>query len=142
MSRVSFDFDGTLGDNYKIRLFARELIRQGHEVWIVTARWSNTNDYCPFILQKYTKSINHKDLYEVAKWCGISDNHVHFCNMAPKAEFFRIESSENNAFLWHLDDDMAEIDEINASTSTIGISCLKGPNWRLKCMELIKNDNG
>jgi len=142
MLRISFDADGTLLGSYKIRLFARDLVNKGYEVWIVTARYSNTNDYCPEFLQKYAKSVNHKDLYEAAKWCGITEDHIHFCNMAPKAEFFRVQASENTHFLWHLDDDPEEINEINASTVTNGISCLKGPNWRLKCMELINRFNG
>jgi len=38
--KVSFDFDGTLSKK-DVQKFAKELVEEGHEVWIVTSRFSN-----------------------------------------------------------------------------------------------------
>lgn len=132
MIKISFDFDGSL-DRESLQKYAMELISKEFEIWIVTARFSNTNDYCPDFLQKFAMSANHKDLFTVADQCGISIDHIKFMNMAPKYEFF----FENEDFLWHLDDDYVECREINQDTKTVGISCANGSNWIAKCERLI-----
>lgn len=127
MARVSFDYDGTFGSNHKIRCFAKILIKNNHEVWIVTARYEDLSKYDPNL------KATHNALFRQAKWCGITKEHIKFCNMQPKAMFF-----ENKDFLWHLDDDPEELDQINVDTPTIGVSCITG-NWLHTCRDLIKN---
>jgi len=42
-------------------------------------------------------------------------------------------------FLWHLDDDWIENDEINQNAKPIkGINCWGTPNWRQKCEKIIE----
>lgn len=134
MSKVSFDFDGTLGSSYKIRRYAKQLVQDGHEVWIVTARWENVKNYNWSV-------FDHSDLFKVADWCGITKEHIKFCNMLPKADFFYDQLRDGDPFLWHLDDDREEISMINNETITQGISCRKGPNWRILCNQLINKQN-
>ena len=38
--KVSFDFDGTLSRK-DVQKLAKELVSEGHEVWIVTSRFSD-----------------------------------------------------------------------------------------------------
>jgi len=135
--KISFDFDGTIGHQKSIQEYARQLIDDGHEVWIVTRRYANPDDYGQLFCQAYgIKDIvkEHKQLFDVAKECGITIDHIHFMNMVDKYEFF----ARNKGFLWHLDDDQFEIDDINQYTETIGISCSNRSNWKSKCERLIK----
>lgn len=87
--RISFDFDGTLTQEVIQRLcviFARD----GHEIWIVTARldkieWNN-------------------DLYKIADFLGIPKERIHFTGGSYKWEFLHI-----NEFDLHFDDDYMEV---------------------------------
>jgi len=135
--KVSFDADGTLLGAQSIRDYAKELIANGHEVWIVTRRYANPDDYGKLFCIAYgIKDVykEHRQLFEVAKECGITNDHIHFMDMVDKFEFF----ARNTDFLWHLDDDQLEINDINKQTKTVAISCSNGSNWKNKCERLIK----
>ena len=135
--RISFDVDGTLLHQKSIQEFAKELIKRGVEVHIVTRRYSSPDSYGDLFCQVYgIKDIKkeHQELFDVADECGISRDNIHFMNMADKWEFF----DQNKGFLWHLDDDQFEIDDINSHTETVGISCANGSSWRGKCERLLR----
>lgn len=134
--KISFDFDSTLSTP-SVQKYAKELVELGYEVWICTARFDSEERYTDDFKVKY-KILDirdeHRRLFDVAKKCGISEDHIKFMNMAPKYEFF----TENEGFLWHLDDDYIECREINQNTKTVAVSCANGSNWRHKCERLIK----
>lgn len=141
MARLSFDYDGTMSDNYKVRQFAKKLVEDGHEVWIVTARYEDIANYNRQFCAMYdidNVEKQHLDLFVKAKWCGIPLSRIHFCNMNPKVEFFIEEQRRGRLFLWHLDDDPAEIEDINGCSKTIGINVKKCGNWRILCNNLIE----
>lgn len=135
--KISFDADGTLVHNKNIQDFARELFQRGFEVHIVTRRFASADDYGALFCQVYgIKDIKkeHQELFVVAEHCSIPVENIHFMNMADKYEFF----AQNEGFLWHLDDDNAECNDINRFTKTVAVSCSNGSSWRGKCERLIR----
>ena len=135
MIKLSFDADGTLLAKPYLQEYARELISRGFEVWIVTARYDSEERYTEDFKIKYNiLSIKdeHKYLFDVAERCGITTDHIKFMNMNLKSEFFI-----DRDFLWHLDDDQFECNDINKNTNTVAIQC-NSSNWKHKCERLIK----
>lgn len=92
--KVSFDFDGVLTTNDGIEL-AREYIRQGNDVWIVTRRRKMFDD----------------PVYKVAKQLGIGTLKVIFTNGEMKWKTIL----ENEIEL-HIDNNPDEVDLINENT--------------------------
>lgn len=135
MISVSFDADGSLLAKPQLQEYARELIARGFQVWIVTARYDRVELYSDEFKVKYKIldiEAEHKHLYDIASECGIQRDHIQFMNMALKSEFFK-----DNDFLWHLDDDQFECNDINKNTNTVAIQC-NSSNWKHKCERLIK----
>lgn len=122
MTKVSFDFDGTL-DRLSVQEYAKELVNLGHEVWVCTARVSDKN--AP------SKEWN-KDLWNICDLIGIEKEHVVFCEYDDKYTFFK-----DKDFIWHLDDDFTELKLINKLTDTIGISVFGNNVWKSKCNKLL-----
>ena len=130
MKKISFDFDSTLDTEY-IQKYAHELMLQGYDIHIVTSRPENWAQSWTLSGNKYIL-WNNNDLREVAKSLGIKDENIHFTGYDNKYKFF-----ENEDFIFHLDDDWSEIDEINSFTKTKGI--LFDNNWEENCNELLKS---
>jgi hypothetical protein len=132
--KVSFDFDGTL-DKKAVQKYAKELVNDGYEVWIVTARFSDISMYGNYFMEKYGLKNLQEDfdnLFKVAKEVGINEDHIDFQNMAPKIEFLY-----DKGFVWHLDDDPQELYNIKKNNTTcIAIDVLKN-DWKLKCNKLL-----
>ena len=131
--KISFDFDGCLSKP-KVQKYAKELVNKGIDVHIVTRRYENTAMYTKRDIINFgilNLIDEHNDLFRIAEEVGIKKENIHFMNMANKELFF----IENSDFIWHLDDVHKEIEEINASTNTIGISVYC--NYRNKCNKLI-----
>lgn len=127
MTKVSFDFDGTL-DREDVQGYAKSLIDLGIEVWICTARFSE-HEY-------YSKRWND-DLYKVSDKIGIKRSNIKFCSMSDKYLFF-----EDKDFIFHLDDDMTEIKMINEYTKTKGVNLFGNSEWMAECqMQLNKFKN-
>ena len=115
--RLSFDFDGSI-ERESLQKYAEELVQRGHEVWIVTRRYSDINNYTKEFCKQYgiTNLIHeHKHLFTVAAKCGIKPENIHFMDMVEKYHFFQ----RNESFLWHLDDNYIECREINQNTKTV-----------------------
>lgn len=136
--KVSFDFDGTL-DSPIVQEYAKELIRRGVEVHLVTSRRSEEYFMSLFPYKpEGSFSLINEDLFAVAEQVGIPVGNIHFTNGIYKAEFF----SKNKDFIWHLDDILEEIEFI-AKT----IDCLTIPVYVLVsdfkeiCEELIEGCN-
>jgi len=119
MKKVSFDFDSTLSRTH-VQDFARSLVNKGYEIWIVTSRFEDCDNY--------NFKTNNDDLFEVAKDVGIPKSQIQFMNMEDKYEFFL-----DKDFIFHLDDDWVEINMINSKTNTQGISCFGTSGWKNKC---------
>ena len=122
--KVSFDFDDTLSKR-RAQSFAKALIARGVEVWIVTSRYSDLRR------GGWDQKGYNDDLWEVADRLGIPSNRVVFTDQKPKADFFL-----GSDFVWHLDDDPVELEEINEQTSVPAID-VKGSFWINKCVELL-----
>ena len=136
--KVSFDFDGSLGDLPKLQKYAKQLVDKGIEVWIVTGRYENIEDYTPAFCDAYSITDlkkQHEHLFIVAERCGITKNHIQYMNMDDKWKFF----NKNEGFLWHIDDDTYEILDINSFTNTKAI--LTTDMWKQICNKLIKDYN-
>jgi len=122
--KVSFDFDSTLSIDI-VEQYAKELIEQGHEIWIVTSRFK--------YFDKSRNKVNNSDLYEVADRIGIKEDHIHFCEMENKSEFLK-----DKEFLWHLDDDAIELSFIRTDTTVFPIWRYQGINWKQQCQDLLR----
>lgn len=127
--KISFDFDSTLS-THAIQSYAKKLIARGFDVWIVTSRY-NTETHIKQFSGNYPHYAN-KDLYKIAEELGIPKDHIYFTNMACKYHFFK-----DKDFIWHLDDDKIENEEINEYTSTKSINPYE-KNWINECEKLIK----
>jgi len=121
--KVSFDYDSTLSEDY-VEDYAKTLVDDGHEVWLVTSRLGNGKEPNPHW---------NDDLYECASRVGISKEHIYFCSMANKSEFLK-----DKGFLWHLDDDVIELSFIRTDTDVFPIYHNRGNGWRLYCDDLIR----
>lgn len=95
--KVSFDYDGTL-DTAKGRLKAKELIKNGYDVYIVTAR--NKGESGP--------------VYRMADQLGIPHDKVHFTNGRPKSDTLKLLGIQK-----HYDNNPDVIDEIKNNAPNI-----------------------
>jgi len=126
MLKVSFDFDATLSTEH-IQKYAKELIERGIEVWIVTSRWENVDNYKHFI------NATNDDLFKVAEDLGIPRERIHFTNMEDKWEFLK-----DKDFIVHLDDDWVENKMILKYTKTKAVNSFGNSSWRQKCERILK----
>lgn len=126
--KISFDFDNTL-TRQSVQEFATDLVHEGHEVWIVTSRYSEEG--APDNLKSRVK-VSNEDVFMVAEDCGINLNHIHFTNMEFKVNFL-----EENNFSIHIDDDVSELFEIrNRANSCIPIN-VDFLSWKEDCLNII-----
>lgn len=130
---VSFDFDGTLSREF-VQSYAKQLITEGHDVWIVTSRFGDDEKYKRFFLTSAGVNLTNSDLFEVADKLGIKRDHIVFTDMQEKWIYF-----ENHPeFVWHLDDDWVENRQILNNTKVKAIDSISSPNWIHKCDKLLK----
>lgn len=129
MKKVSFDFDSTL-DNEIVQKFVIELMNDGFDIHIVTSRpkqpfenWKSRNN--PYFIW------DNDDLYQISEILNIKKENIHFMGYKPKVEFFE----DNKDFLFHLDDDKLEINEINSIEGVRGV--FFDDNWKENCLNLI-----
>ena len=130
--KVSFDFDSTL-DRKEVQRFAKELVAEGHEVWIITSRRSNEDAALldPWIKDRVIRS--NKKLFRVADNIGIKREHIIFCNFAVK-----LNSIAGQGFAFHLDDDPDELMEILFSTDACKPINVDHPEWEIDCRQILK----
>jgi len=132
--KLSFDFDGTI-ELQPIKEYARKLIEQGHEVWIVTSRFGDDEKYKRFFSTTTNVDLTNNDLWKLAEEIGIPKSQIHFTDMSDKADWLK-----GKGFLWHIDDDWVENRQIlNTCAPTKAISSWGNPNWERKCNRLIAN---
>ena len=128
-TKISFDFDNTL-DLRIVQDYAKILIKDGLEVWIITSRYNNEEAKIRF----HTDNWN-EDLFKAAKELGIPNEQIIFTNMELKADVI-----EGMDLLWHLDDDSIELEFINDGTQCIGVERGRKNDWRKECETIIKNN--
>jgi hypothetical protein len=91
--RISFDFDGCLGDNRTIQQLATALLAGGAEVFILTSR---------------CKNLWNTDLFLIASQIGINNDNIIFACDICKAEIF-----QKMKFDLHFDDNLTDVHKIN-----------------------------
>ncbi len=132
-NKVSFDFDGTLTLD-EIKDYAKDLIRRGFDVHIITARYHDEH------VHKYGnvqwKMAGNDDIYDfVRKHLRLSKDKIIFCNMEPKGPHIN-----HIPFIFHIDDDQTELCSVQDYTSIITVYA-KDPHWKTKCEKAIKLNN-
>lgn len=121
--KVSFGFDNMLSSEIASE-FAKELVEQGHEVWVVTRR--NENNI-------HNTKEHNTWLFEIAEEIGIKKEHIHFCNMCDKFHFFK-----DKDFLFHLDNNNNDLELIRTETNVFPIYQRSGNDWENQCKDLIR----
>lgn len=128
--RISFDFDGTLEDEFgdilvnsqksEIQKIAKNYIRQGNDVIIITKRYGPEN----FMLGLGNEHLKVKKL---AKELGIDK--IYFTNREPKFSYII-----NLGVDIHFENDEYDIELINKYCQESGHKCLvvpiEDPYWR------------
>jgi hypothetical protein len=128
MKKISFDFDSTLSRT-DVQEFAKSLISEGFDVWIVTSRFDdNTAEEKNWWWIKK----NNKELYDIAESCGIKKENIIFTQMIDKIEFLK-----DKGFLFHLDDDELEIEFIKESGDSCEGIWVELKDWKEKCKKMI-----
>lgn len=134
--KVSFDFDSTL-DRKDVQQFAKELVKEGHEVWITTSRISNEQsklEYtCNYTLDRIFKS--NKKLFRVADNVGIKREHITFCNFLDKINFIM-----ERGFAFHLDDDVDELIAIMDSNDPCKPINVEHSEWEMDCRKILNSN--
>ena len=129
MKKISFDFDGTLARK-DIHAFAKEMAQAGHEVWIVTSRFSDEE-----ALSKSWHWIpgQNEKVFAAADDIGIPAERIVFTNKSPKIEFL-----EGKGFALHLDDDADELMDIFSSKDPCAPINANHSDWEYFCREEIQ----
>ena len=128
--KVSFDYDGTLALPH-VEEFAKELVEQGYEVWVVTSRVSEEDS----ILHPWGGTDRNKDLWESCKRIGIPEDRVKFTAFVDKIEFL-----DGMGFLFHLDDDLYELTAIMESKDSCQPLNVGHFEWKENCLEVLNKN--
>jgi hypothetical protein len=128
MKKVSFDFDGTLSRT-DVQSFAKSLVENGHDVWIVTSRIATEP-----ALKKGWHWIErqNEELYDVAKKCGIPKDKIVFTEHVDKIVFLK-----DKGFTFHLDDDEHELMMILESKDSCSPLNVGHFEWEENCKQLL-----
>ena len=123
--KVSFDFDGTL-EHKNVQQYAKQLIDDGIEVWVVTTRWDENHKH------KYPQNATLDDLWKVVDELGIPRHHVRFTCMEWKYTYLN-----GTEFCWHLDDNISEIDEARKHGCNVKIIDVLQSDWQQDCNDYL-----
>jgi hypothetical protein len=129
--KVGFDFDSTLSRK-DVQEFAKELVNEGHEVWIVTSRFDDES-----AMKKnwhWIKGQNQK-LFDVAEDCGIKKENIHFTCMESKSIFIK-----NKGFVFHIDDDVDELMAILNSKDSCKTVNVDHFEWKETCKNILQKN--
>ena len=133
--KVSFDFDHTLSRK-DVQSFAKELVSEGHEVWLVTSRFSD--EAAKEKKWHWIEGQNQK-LFDVAEDCGIKKENIHFTCMESKSIFLK-----DKGFIFHLDDDDIELMDIFESNKFDQSKCfpvhVEHFEWKETCRNILKKN--
>lgn len=129
MSKVSFDFDGTL-EFQGVQKYAKQLIDRGVDVWVVTTRWDENHKH------KYPSNATLDDLWEVVDRLGIPRWKVRFTCMQWKWNYLK-----DTTFVWHLDDNDQEYKEAFVNGCNVPIVDVMKSNWKEVCENILNDEN-
>ena len=127
--KVSFDFDHTLSRK-DVQSFAKDLVNEGHEVWIVTSRFSD--EVAKEKKWHWIEGQNQR-LFDVAEECGIKKENIQFTCMESKSVFLK-----DKGFLFHLDDDDIELMDILESKDKCRAIHVDHFEWKETCKNILK----
>jgi len=127
--KVSFDFDHTLSRK-DVQSFAKELANEGHEVWIVTSRFSD--EAAKEKKWHWIEGQNQK-LFDVAEECGIKKENIYFTCMESKSHFLK-----GKGFIFHLDDDDIELMDILETKDGCRPIHVDHFEWKETCKNILK----
>jgi hypothetical protein len=143
--KVSFDFDGTI-ERSDVKEYAKELIRRGVEVWIVTTRYDCNHKHkwtSMFPGREWAEMYESNDsdpnyhVWGVAEWLGIPRHHVRFTCMEWKYTYLT-----GTKFAWHLDDNIEEIERAMHHECSVPIINVNLKNWQDECEKRITSLGG
>ena len=133
--KVSFDFDHTLSRK-DVQAFAKQLVDEGHEVWIVTSRFSD--EAAKEKKWHWIEGQNQK-LFDVAEDCGIKKENIQFTCMESKSIFLK-----DKGFIFHLDDDDIELMDIFENNKFDQNKCFPVHvdhfEWKETCQNILKKN--
>jgi hypothetical protein len=127
--KVSFDFDHTLSRK-DVQVFAKQLVDDGHEVWIVTSRFS---DEAAKEKNWHWIEGQNQRLFYVAEECGIKKENIQFTCMESKSVFLK-----DKGFIFHLDDDDIELMDIFESKNSCRAIHVDHFEWKETCQDILK----
>lgn len=127
--KVSFDFDSTLSRK-DVQEFAKQLVNEGHEVWIVTSRFDDES-----AMKKNWNWIvgQNQKVFEIAEYCGIKTEHIKFTCMESKSLFLKYKG-----FVFHVDDDVIELMDILESRDKCFPVNVDHFEWKETCINKLK----
>ena len=130
--KVSFDFDSTL-ERKDIQEYAKTLVKRGVDVWIVTSRYSDEMIKKKFKGKAQYSLLSNRDLINAARYVGIPMTNIKFMNFSEKYTFIK-----DMDFIFHLDDDPFELEQVQAYTDTIPVDSWQ-ENWRRDCENALEH---
>ena len=129
--KVSFDFDGTLSRK-DVQELAKELIRSGYEVWIVTSRIATE----PALAKGWWWiERQNQELYDVAEIVGIKRENIVFTEFVDKIEFLK-----GKEFIFHIDDDVDELMAILKSKDSCKTVNVEHFEWLETCKKILQDN--
>jgi len=111
--KVSFDFDSTL-DREDVQAFAINLMNQGVEVWVTTSRGDDKEMLSKRANPEVWKNPPNHDLWMVTELLGIPKEQVQFTAWVDKWTVLN-----GKGFIWHLDDDEIELEQMIINDSEV-----------------------
>lgn len=127
--KISFDFDSTLSRK-DVQSFVKDLIVEGHEVWIVTSRCSTA----PALAKgHWWVEKQNQGLYDVADEVGIPRERIVFTEHVEKIEYL-----EGKGFVVHVDDDPDELWAIVRSGDPCAVVNVDHSDWKVHFCEHVK----
>jgi hypothetical protein len=129
--KVSFDFDSTLSRT-DVQKFAKELVQEGHEVWIVTSRFDDETGMSKN--WHWIKEQNQR-LFDVADDCGIKRENIKFTCMESKSLFL-----DGKGFVFHLDDDDIELLDILETKGICRAIHVDHFEWKETCRNILNKN--
>lgn len=130
MKKVSFDYDGTLALP-SVEEFAKELVEQGYDVWVVTSRVGDDDLENSF--QPWRTPDWNRDLWESCERIGIPKDNVVFTSFKEKIDYLK-----DKDYIFHLDDDLYELTAIMESGDSCRPLNVGHFDWKNNCLEVLK----
>ena len=125
--KISFDFDGTLEDDFggepnrhkeDVQKICRQLLENGRDVYIITKRYGPENS-------SLGKGNEHLVVYEAARKLGIPMNKVHFTNRIMKYELISKMGIDS-----HFENADYEVDLIKQYCPQVTVVWVEDPYWK------------